>query len=84
MSIALRPPGGHGSGAMTRQHFALNYSGNSAHLPPPLCFTVPAANRAPAQGGIIRPTNMQALVLSKPNLMMDPSDPSTWQRPYVF
>jgi len=22
--------------------------------------------------------------LGKPKLMMDPSDPSTWQRPYVF
>jgi hypothetical protein len=21
---------------------------------------------------------------AQPNLMMDPSDPSTWQRPYVF
>lgn len=71
---------------VTRQHFALNYSygGPSAQLPPPLCFTVPAANRAPRQGGLIRPNAGQPLILGQPNKMADPSDPSTWQRPYQF
>ena len=71
---------------VTRQHFALNYSASAADavLPPPLCWTVPAANRAPAQGGLIRPGAGQPLILGQPHKMADPSDPSTWQRPYQF
>jgi hypothetical protein len=30
------------------------------------------------------PVGTFELTPSKPNLMMDPSDPSTWQRQYVF
>ena len=71
---------------ITRGHFALNYSSYDASLPPPLGFTAPAANRAPRQhwrqaapagGGL-------AVAMRQPHLMMDPSDPSTWQRQYSF
>jgi hypothetical protein len=68
---------------VTRQHFALNYSGNDASLPPPLCFTVPAKNRAPRQGGLVR-GGVNPIRPSAPNVMMEPSDPATWQRPYQF
>jgi len=68
---------------VTRQHFALNYSGFDPTQPPPLCWTVPAANRAPAQAGLAR-GGVQSLAPSQPNGMADPSDPATWQRPYVF
>jgi len=68
---------------ITRQHFALNYSGCDAELPPPLCWTVPAANRAPAQAGLIR-GGFPSIAPGAPHLMADPSDPATWQRPYLF
>ena len=69
---------------ITRDHFALNYSGNDPSLPPPLCFTAPAANRAlPTQGRIYR-SGMVTQAPVKPKLMMDPTDPSTWQRAYLF
>jgi hypothetical protein len=68
---------------ITRAHFARNYSGCDPTLPPPLCFQVPRANRAPAQGGLIRYGAPKAM-LGKPRLMMDPKDPATWQRPYRF
>ena len=51
-------------------------------LPPPLCFTEPAG--APRAGGpIIRQGGMR-VTLRTPKLMMDPSDPTTWQRAYRF
>ena len=69
---------------ITRRHFALNYSGNDPSLPPPLCFTVPDANRAlPTQGRMYR-GGMMPVQARQPHLMMDPTDPSTWQRPYSF
>lgn len=58
----------------------------AAALPPPLCFTVPArlpATRSTPTGGI-QTGGMVPLTPSYPKLMMDPSDPSTWQRPYRF
>jgi hypothetical protein len=51
-------------------------------LPPPLCFTVPAGHRR-ASGTLLVPGTTR-LVPSRPHLMMDPSDPTTWQRPYIF
>jgi hypothetical protein len=51
-------------------------------LPPPLCFTVPAGHRRGS--GTLYVAGIAPLVPSKPHLMMDPSDPTTWQRPYVF
>lgn len=68
---------------ITRQHFARNYGAIDPSLPPPLCFTVPAENRAPVQGGLVR-SGMPRMILIPPRLMMDPKDPSTWQRPYRF
>jgi len=53
-------------------------------LPPPLCFTVPAGSpQVRTRGQLIRGGGM-AVTLRTPRLMMDPSDPSTWQRPYRF
>lgn len=34
--------------------------------------------------GAIESGGAQMLMMRKPRLMMDPSDPSTWQRPYSF
>lgn len=52
-------------------------------LPPPLCFTAPADLKPTAghtmivfRGPVIKPR--------PPKLMMDPSDPATWQRTYRF
>lgn len=57
-----------------------------SNLPPPLCFTVPAgswhASGIPA--GARQPSGQPRLMSRKPRLMMDPSDSSTWQRPYRF
>jgi hypothetical protein len=69
---------------ITRQHFALNYSGTDPSLPPPLCFTAPAANRAlPTKGRMYR-AGIVPIQAKAPHLMMDPTDPSTWQRPVRF
>jgi hypothetical protein len=64
------------------KHQATSATAGDAALPPPLCFTVPAGQAvnaaAPQRGGA------QMFAPAKPKLMMDPSDPSTWQRPYEF
>jgi len=54
----------------------------AAQLPPPLCFTEPAA--LPRTRGTLQVSPPPALTPAAPHLMMDPSDPSTWQRPYRF
>lgn len=51
-------------------------------LPPPLCFTVPASKKRAT--GPLFVSRISGLHMAKPRLMMDPSDPTTWQRPYVF
>lgn len=65
------------------EHQASTYATN---LPPPLCFTVPAgsptATGIPA--GARSPSGQPHLMSRKPRLMMDPSDPTTFQRPYRF
>jgi hypothetical protein len=69
---------------ITRDHFALNYSGYDPSLPPPLGFTVPPKNRAlPTHGRIYR-SGFVPIQAKAPHLMMDPTDPSTWQRPVRF
>ena len=69
---------------ITREHMALNYSGTDPSLPPPLCYTVPHANRAlPTQGRMYR-NGFMPVQARQPHLMADPTDPSTWQRPYRF
>ena len=56
----------------------------NGQLPPPLCFTVPAGDpTVRTRGQLARGTGF-GVTLRKPKLMMDPSDPATWQRPYVF
>jgi hypothetical protein len=60
---------------------AWQYDPYAPALPPPLCFTVPAGSpmytsKTMHTGGGI------AVTVRKPKLMMDPSDRSTWQRPY--
>lgn len=61
------------------KHQAMTYDPS---LPPPLCFTVPAGKRRAT--GPLFVTRIRPISMAKPNLMMDPSDPTTWQRPYVF
>lgn len=56
----------------------------SAQLPPPLCFTVPAAIPSTDTQGPFKAGGGLGVTLRTPKLMMDPSDPSTWQRPYRF
>jgi hypothetical protein len=69
---------------ITRPHFGLNYSGTDASQPPPLCFVTPHANRAlPHQGRVYR-SGFVPIQAKQPHLMMDPTDPSTWQRPVRF
>ena len=69
---------------ITRDHFGLNYSGTDPSLPPPLCFTAPPANRAlPTKGRMYR-SGFVPVQAKQPHLMMDPTDPSTWQRPVRF
>jgi len=69
---------------ITRSHFGLNYSGNDPSQPPPLCWTVPKANRAlPTQGRMHRAGTV-AVAPNPPHLMADLTDPSTWQRAYRF
>lgn len=67
---------------MITRTLAWSYDEGNGALPPPLCFTVPARaklQRAPmARGGGLQ------VSLGTPHLMADPSDPSTWQRPYRF
>lgn len=61
------------------KHQAMTYDPS---LPPPLCFTVPAGHRrATGPLSVSAPLRFSP---AKPHLMMDPSDPTTWQRPYVF
>ena len=69
---------------ITRDHFALNYSGCDPTQPPPLCFTVPPANRALPTRGRIHRGGMVPQTPSPPGLMADLTDPSTWQRSYRF
>jgi hypothetical protein len=52
-------------------------------LPPPLCFTVPAGNLN-MTGKTLYVGGSHAFGPAQPKLMMDPSDPSTFQRVYRF
>jgi hypothetical protein len=52
-------------------------------LPPPLCFTRPAGSREQT-GDQFFVGKMPKVTLRTPKLMMDPSDPMTWQRDYRF
>ena len=68
---------------ITREILAHNYSGSDPTKPPPMCYQVPLRNRAPAQKRVLG-GGTQALAFKPFRGMMDPADPSTWQRPYWF
>jgi hypothetical protein len=69
---------------MISRSFPHAYSGYDASLPPPLGFTThDTASHQPTCGRMHRAGSL-ALVPSPPKVMMDPSDPSTWQRRYLF
>jgi hypothetical protein len=53
----------------------------TAALPPPLCFTVPAGKGGARNGPLVTSGGLK-VSMRQPKLMMDPSDQSTWQRPY--
>jgi hypothetical protein len=53
-------------------------------LPPPLCFTVPAGQLPGGTSDRINAHGAMVASMRQPKLMMDPSDRSTWQRPYLF
>ena len=52
-------------------------------LPPPLCFTRPAGSLE-MTGDQFFVGKLPKITLRKSKLMMDPSDPMTWQRDYRF
>jgi len=56
----------------------------SPGLPPPLCFTVPAGDIPHGHVGTLTVGPTPRANLAPPRLMMDPSDATTWQRPYRF
>lgn len=59
------------------------YDPYTGTLPPPLCFTVPAGSRVQTSGHLQVSKGLK-VTLGVENKMMDPSDASTWQRPYRF
>jgi hypothetical protein len=60
------------------------YDAYDPELPPPLCFTYPAGALVRNSAYLPRPGTAVQVSLRQPKLMMDPSDRSTWQRPYRF
>jgi hypothetical protein len=67
---------------ITRPSFHADNQAYDPKLPPPLCFTVPAAN--PRAQGQLHRWAPAAFSPGVPKEMMDPSNPSTWQRAYRF
>jgi hypothetical protein len=67
---------------ITRPGFSSDNLDYLPGLPPPLCFTVPAAN--PRARGQLHRWAAAPVSLGTPRLMMDPSNPNTWQREYRF
>lgn len=68
---------------ITRRHFGWSYGGYDAAKPPPLGFTTPPAQRWRGNGTLARGGGL-AVSMLPPRLMMDPTNPATWQRPYRF
>jgi hypothetical protein len=52
-------------------------------LPPPLCWTVPAGSRQQSGTRLLTSPGLNVTLRAR-KLMMDPSDPSTWQKVYRF
>lgn len=67
---------------ITRPAFHADNRAYNGKLPPPLCFTVPAAN--PQAWGQLHRWAPAPFAPVPPKLMMDPSNPNTWQRAYRF
>ena len=65
-----------------RPNFGLNYQGYDKTKPPPVGFIVERRN-ATNRNHLIR-GGVSTFGPATPRLMMDPLDPSTWQRPYQF
>jgi hypothetical protein len=59
------------------------YPWNKAY-PVPLCFTIPAGNRSMVRPGYLATGGALRFIPPRQKLMMDPTDQSTWQRPYRF
>jgi len=67
---------------ITRPSFGLNYQGYDAKKPPPVGFVTERRNSARVNH--LERGGWPSLAPGQPRRMMDPLDPSTWQRPYVF
>ena len=67
---------------ITRDNFGLNYQGYDASQAFPVGIVTERRN-ACFTGPLIR-GGFQTIGPSTPRKMMDPLDPSTWQRQYVF
>jgi hypothetical protein len=67
---------------ITRPNFGLNYQGYDAAKPPPVGYVTERHNAAPSSH--LHRAGAPAFGPSTPRVMMDPLDPSTWQRPYIF
>jgi hypothetical protein len=67
---------------ITRPSFGLNYQGYDRRKAPPDGFITESHNKSP-RNHVIR-GGFQALSPGRQMKMMDPLDPSTWQRPYEF
>jgi hypothetical protein len=64
----------------------LGHSGKASWYPNTVQFKL-MANQFPAgalAAGVLITGGAPMLGMLKPRLMMDPSDPTTWQRPYRF
>lgn len=69
---------------MITRTYAWAYSPYDAALPPPLGFvTHNTASHVDRRGRMHR-GGVPSMMMGKPRIMMDPSDSSTWQRPYRF
>lgn len=55
----------------------------AATQPPPLCFTIPAGSKIQSTK-VLQTGGGLKVTLATPRLAMDPSDRTTWQRPYIF
>lgn len=60
---------------------AWGYESYDGSQPPPLCFSAPDAVARQSNGKLYTGGGF-GVTLRRPKKMMDPSDSSTWQRPY--
>jgi hypothetical protein len=67
---------------ITRPNFGLNYQGYDPRKAPPDGYITAPHNKSPSNH-VIR-GGFQSIMARSQRVMMDPLDPSTWQRPYEF